>query len=490
MLRQVFIYRGSQRLYAAQYGKSIEEPAFNELFKKIYKESIKEKKDAHEVGHYDHYKYRLSFAIVPSKNLFFIFITDLSDSDKAIKKQLAVLTGEFLNVFGGVLDQELEESDLDILTPVVERIHKELTPKISLVGFSGVGKTTITALIRAQEIPMEHVPTITGDVGTIQIGKLTFSLWDFAGQEQFSFLWNKFVKGSDAVLIITDSSLENVDKSRFFIELVKHEAPYAHVAVIGNKQDLPGALPIPEIERLMNKVHAYSMVAVDPGNREKMINIIADILEISPEVSPLLKPLIERDKKVEAMETAIKNDDFRTACTLCKEISDICLQMGDDALSQDFDGKCQKLRAMVEKMEPEPVSPLIIAPNISQPRIAPHAVSQPEINASTISQPEITAPTNTQPPISPPAMTPPTSPQAIDTNLPPEERKKQIETTILNLQINKANIDKFLLDYEMQVLLGNVTEAEFQEKKKKSAQMKDNIEKQVAEYRNLLKSVA
>ncbi len=37
------------------------------------------------------------------------------------------------------------------------------------------------------------------------------------------------------------------------------------------------------------------MVAIDPNNREKMINIIAGVLEISGDVSPLLRPLFERD---------------------------------------------------------------------------------------------------------------------------------------------------------------------------------------------------
>jgi len=37
------------------------------------------------------------------------------------------------------------------------------------------------------------------------------------------------------------------------------------------------------------------MVIIELGNREKMMQIIADILDMSAEVSPLLKPLIERD---------------------------------------------------------------------------------------------------------------------------------------------------------------------------------------------------
>ncbi len=460
----------------------MEEAAFAELFKKIHKEAISETKDANKAQIYDYYKYRLCYLSVPAKDLIFIFVTDLSDSDTAIQKQLAVLKGEFLNMFSGVLDRELDSSDLDIITPVVERIHKDLSPKISLVGFSGVGKTTITALIRAQEIPMEHVPTITGDVGTIQIGKLTFSLWDFAGQEQFSFLWNKFVKGSDAVLLITDSTLENVDKSRFFLELVKQQAPQAHMAIVGNKQDLPGALPIPEIERLLDKVHAYSMVAVDPSNREKMINIIADVLEISPEISPLLKPLINRDKKMDAMEAAVKNNDFQAAYQLCKEIADICLVMGDDALSQNFSGKAEKLRETLEKLGQLPVARPVTAPTIYQPKVTPPSHTIPVVPPPP--------PSAVKPPPGSPSTAAPVPGPAIDANLPADARKKQIEDTIVNLKINAANLDKFLLDFEMQVLMGNASDAEYQNKKKKTAAMKQNIEKQITQYQELLKSVS
>ncbi|GAH20676.1 unnamed protein product, partial [marine sediment metagenome] len=70
------------------------------------------------------------------------------------------------------------------------------------------------------EIPLQHVPTISGDIATIKIGKLFFRLFDFAGQEQFKFLWKNFIKESDAVLIITDSTIRNVEKSRYFSGLV------------------------------------------------------------------------------------------------------------------------------------------------------------------------------------------------------------------------------------------------------------------------------
>ena len=56
----------------------------------------------------------------------------------------------------------------------------------------------------------------------------------------------------------------------------------------------------------------YSMVAVDQNNRDKMITIIADILEMSSEVLPLLKPLMDRDRKVAEAEKALEQGDFQT----------------------------------------------------------------------------------------------------------------------------------------------------------------------------------
>jgi len=226
-----------------------------------------------------------------------------------------------------------------------------------LVGFSGVGKTTITRLIKAEEIPMEHIPTITGDIATIKIGKLHFHLWDFAGQEQFSYLWNNFIKGSDAVLLITDSTLENIEKSKFFLELIKEQAAQAHTSVIGNKQDLDDALKPEQIEKILG-LKTYSMVAKDSGNRDKMITIIADILEMSAEVSPLLKPLLERDTYIEEAVKALESGNFEESAMYFEKISYLCIELGDDSLGKEFYEKSLKIKTMLQAAstaQPEPV---------------------------------------------------------------------------------------------------------------------------------------
>ncbi|MFX1501098.1 MAG: ADP-ribosylation factor-like protein, partial [Promethearchaeota archaeon] len=242
----------------------------------------------------------------------------------------------------------LDLSLMELLDPIIDSIHRNLKTKISLVGFSGVGKTTTTKLICATEIPSVHIPTITGKISTVKIGKLYFHLWDFAGQEQFSYLWNDFIFGSDAVLIITDSTLENVEKSKFFIELVKEHAPYAHTAIIGNKQDLPAALSIEKIEEILG-LKTYSMVAIDLKNRGKMIQIIADILEVSTDASPLLKPLFERDQLIHQARISLENGDIELTAQYFEKISDLCLELGDDILYKEFYQKAKKLKSYLTK---------------------------------------------------------------------------------------------------------------------------------------------
>jgi small GTP-binding protein len=343
----VFIYKGEELLYYRHFGKALKHEALDYLISEIMEDEASRGED--RVEFHDYYKFRVSYITQKTVGIIVLFVTGLTDKFDNIKKELVKCRKEFVNLFEEILQHRFDAKTFEVFDPIVDTIHKNLRPKISLVGFSGVGKTTITKLIRAEEIPVQHIPTITGDIATVRIGKLHFHLWDFAGQEQFSYLWNNFIKGSDAALLITDSTLENVEKSKFFLELIKEQSPHAHTAVIGNKQDLNGAISPTEIERILG-LKSYSMIAKDPENRDKMIQIIADILEMSAEVSPLLKPLLERDKLIEEATGALKSADFEKAAFLFDKISYLCVELGDDSLGKEFFEKSQKIKTMLEQV--------------------------------------------------------------------------------------------------------------------------------------------
>ncbi len=395
-----------------------------------------------KIDYHDYYKFRVSFITEKEANLIFLFVTSLTDKFENIKKELVKCKNEFLNLFEDILQHRFDAKTFEVFDPTIDSIHRNLRPKISLIGFSGVGKTTITRLIKADEIPMQHIPTITGDIATIKIGKLHFHLWDFAGQEQFSYLWNNFIKGSDAVLLITNSTLENVEKSKYFLELIKEQAPNAQSAVIGNKQDLKVAMTPVQIENILG-LKTYSMIALDPNNRDKMIQIIADVLEMSAEVSPLLKPLLERDKFTEEAVRALKNADFNKAAFLFDKISDLCIELGDDSLGREFFEKSQKIKDMLKKVGAPP--PVPATPIETEEQKSPETYTAPE-KIEQASVQEKTIQTTPLPPKLPPEQ-PPSKP--IET--PKVEQPPIILSSSIELQETQTNVKEIAPAIESEI---------------------------------------
>ena len=106
---------------------------------------------------------------------------------------------------------------------------------------------------------------------------------------------------------------------------------------------MPEALNIDKIQEILG-VKTYSMVAIDSGNRERMIQIVADILEINTEVSPLLKPLFERDQLIIKARNCLESGDIAQTAEYFEKISDLCLELGDDFLYKEFYEKAKKLK--------------------------------------------------------------------------------------------------------------------------------------------------
>ena len=345
MLREVHIIR-EKFLYERHFGKALRDFNIKSFFSDIRNYHILKSKN--EIGSFDYFNYRISFIEEKNLSLIFIFVNELSDVLKDIKIELFKFRKVFLNLYSDLVVEDLDKSVFEIINPTVDAIQRSLKPKISLVGFSGVGKTTIANLIANEKTSREYKPFLYGNITTLKIGKLYFSLWDFAGKDRFSFLWNKLIKGSDVVLLISDSTLENVEKSKFFIELIKEEAPYARSAIIANKQDLPNALKVETIERLTG-LKTYSMIATEQKNQIKVFKIFADILDFSIETFSSLESLHERDKLIEDAALALKNEDFKQTSIIFDKIANICFEIGDEHLGKEFCAKSEKINQFLER---------------------------------------------------------------------------------------------------------------------------------------------
>ncbi|MFX0168721.1 MAG: ADP-ribosylation factor-like protein [Candidatus Hodarchaeota archaeon] len=211
------------------------------------------------------------------------------DDDDTLKEKLDRVTYEFRRVISYEVEYEaFMENVEDYVTT---------TLKVSIIGYGGVGKTTLVTLLNGGVPPTSYVPTIAIDIQKIEgarIGTYEISTWDFAGQDRFRKLWELYFRGSRIILLVTDSTLENVLNSKDIIDLIRRKDIAAQLLAIANKQDLPGALSPQLVQRILG-IKAYGMVAIDPNNREKALDIIKEALKLA---APRLEPVTPKPEMV------------------------------------------------------------------------------------------------------------------------------------------------------------------------------------------------
>lgn len=146
--------------------------------------------------------------------------------------------------------------------------------KICIIGETGVGKTSLLSLLQGKEVSNERNPTVGLEINTTSLnsyGKV--SIWDFGGQNRYKFMWKDFLRGAGLAVIVTDSTEENVSKSKEICERFSRYTT-AKIIAIANKQDLPDVLSEAEVENKLGGIKTYGMSAIRPELRERMHDIL------------------------------------------------------------------------------------------------------------------------------------------------------------------------------------------------------------------------
>jgi small GTP-binding protein len=221
------------------------------------------------------------YKILKDLGLIIVVSADVLDKDEEVAPKVESISKEFIKNHGELFKTKSWNGNRKIFEPFFEKIDKlVLGPiKVSIVGYGGVGKSTLLRLIVGKEINLEYIPTLTADIANFDgLGNRQIVLWDFAGQFQFTSLWQSLLKGTRIVFLVTDSTYANLQETKkIYTNLIQKY--YSDVTVIGiaNKQDLPNRLT-PEFVQKILGIPSYGMIGINGDYRVKIHEILKQLI--------------------------------------------------------------------------------------------------------------------------------------------------------------------------------------------------------------------
>ncbi len=163
--------------------------------------------------------------------------------------------------------------------------------KVAVLGLGSVGKTTISKSYSGElddpnQISMTKGVDITVKRIVYQGRTVTIQIWDFAGQKQFRFMIDVFLRGVKGVMYVYDiTDIETLAYLNEFVDLTRnylanHFYPKIPEVLVGNKLDLEDAeISIEDIHDFMKSYNIKKHFLVSgllSGNVSEPFEYIVD----------------------------------------------------------------------------------------------------------------------------------------------------------------------------------------------------------------------
>eukprot|EP00798_Chlamydomonas_sp_ICE-L_P001225 gene1225-32566_t len=117
--------------------------------------------------------------------------------------------------------------------------------EISLIGLQNAGKSSLVNVLMTGEYQEDMIPTVGFNMKKVVKGRVTIKMWDLGGQPRFRSLWERYCRGVEVIIFVVDAAdFDNIDVARNELLglLEKPSLKGTPLLVLGNKNDLPGAL--------------------------------------------------------------------------------------------------------------------------------------------------------------------------------------------------------------------------------------------------------
>lgn len=179
---------------------------------------------------------------------------------------------------------EKQKQDLEAaVSSNVSDLLKLRPAKISVIGYDFTGKSSICEMLQSGSIPRKYKETTHLKKNKTELFGMPILLWDIPDQGDIGDnVWRSFILGSDAVIIVLDSTRENIVESKMMVELTDEIIPNAELLIIANKQDSEDALEPNKIEEIL-QCKVFPFIANDSKNSNVIQKQVAKLLEIKAE---------------------------------------------------------------------------------------------------------------------------------------------------------------------------------------------------------------
>ncbi|KAF6262286.1 small Arf-related GTPase [Scenedesmus sp. NREL 46B-D3] len=140
---------------------------------------------------------------------------------------------------------------MGLLTIIKKVKQKEKEIRVLMVGLDNAGKTTIVRKLNKEDISTIS-PTLGFNIKTMQFKGYKLNIWDVGGQKTLRPYWRNYYEKTDGLIWVVDSSdLARLEDCRKELHaLLQEERLFgATLLILANKQDIPAALSLQEIEQ-------------------------------------------------------------------------------------------------------------------------------------------------------------------------------------------------------------------------------------------------